>query len=269
MASVPGRLFLRNLVERRSLLYQLVRRDFEQRFVGSAGGWLWSLVQPLVLLASWTFVFQVCLRIPLPEGSITRNYPLYLFCGYLPWLLFADTVQRSSSSLLENANLLTKTVFPAEMIPISIFCSSLVSHLLALTLAVTAVIFGLNHFSVTVFLLPLYMVLVGLLAVGVGWVVAALQVYLRDTAQVLGVALTFWFWMTPIFIAEEQVPAALQWLVRLNPLAYAVRAYRGRLLSHDLPSMTELAVLAGFAVAAFVAGGLVFRHLKRGFADVL
>src|SRR5215831_2848285 len=96
----PGSLFLRNLVERRGLLFQLVRRDFEQRFVGSAIGWIWGLIHPLVLLVSWIFVFQICLRMKL-QGQPTNNYALFLFAGMLPWLLFNDTVQRSASSLLD------------------------------------------------------------------------------------------------------------------------------------------------------------------------
>jgi len=102
---------LRNLVERRSLLFQLVRRDFEQRFVGSAVGWIWALVHPLVLLLSWTFVFQYCIKGDLPKG--VTSYPLFLFAGMLPWLLFSETLQRSAPSLLDQANLITKTVFPA------------------------------------------------------------------------------------------------------------------------------------------------------------
>src|SRR3954469_21985117 len=135
---LPGRLFLQNLVERRTLLFQLVRRDFEQRFVGSAMGWIWGLIHPLVLLLSWTFVFNFCLKMEVPPGEGTRSYPLWLFAGMLPWLLFSEAVQRSASSLLEQANLITKTVFPSEMIPVSVFLSALVSHLLGIVLIVAA-----------------------------------------------------------------------------------------------------------------------------------
>ena len=121
---IPGILFLRNLVGLRSLLFQLVRRDFEKRFVGSAMGWIWGLIHPLVLLLSWTFVFSICLGQKPPAG--TTSYPLFLFAGMLPWLLFSDTVQRSTSSLLDHSNLITKTVFPAEVVPISVFLSSLI-----------------------------------------------------------------------------------------------------------------------------------------------
>src|SRR5690348_9997261 len=139
MPRLPGTLFARNLVERRTLLFQLVRRDFEQRFVGSAAGWVWGIVHPLVLLASWIFVFQWCLHTQLPANEVTQNYSLYLFCGFLPWLLFQETVQRSASSLLENSNLITKTVFPSEIVPVSIFLSSLINHLMALALVIAVV----------------------------------------------------------------------------------------------------------------------------------
>ncbi len=267
--AIPGKHFLSNLIERRTLLFQLVRRDFKQRFVGSAAGWLWGLIHPLVLLLSWTFVFKICLRVPIPPGESTDNYTMFLFCGFLPWMLFQETVQRSSTSLLEHSNLITKTVFPAEIVPVSIFLSSLLSHLMALGLVIAAAIVWLGYVSPMFLFLPVYMALIGLFAVGVGWIVSSLQVYIRDTAQVVVVVLTLWFWMTPIFITIEQVPPQFQFLMRVNPLAYMVRAYRDRLLSYRLPPIDELAIMGVYAVAAFVIGGLFFRHLKRGFADVL
>jgi lipopolysaccharide transport system permease protein len=266
---VPGTLFLQNLVERRSLLFQLVRRDFEQRFVGSAVGWVWGIIHPLVLLLSWTFVFSICMKLKLPAGEVTQSYPLYLFAGMLPWLLFSETVQRSAGSLLEQANLITKTVFPAEIVPLSIFLSSLVSHLMALFLVVGAVGIWENHISVFIVLLPVYMFLVGLFAVGLGWIVASLHVFLRDTAQFVSVMLTLWFWMTPVLITEEQIPPGLRFLLVGNPLSYVVRAYRDLLLSYHPPDPADLAVMALYAVVTFVLGGLFFRHMKRGFADVL
>ena len=267
--AIPGTNFAHNMVRGRTLLAQLVRRDFQQRFVGSAAGWLWGLIHPLVLLVSWTCVFQVCLHQKLPPNEVTQNYSLFLFCGFLPWMLFQETVTRSASSLLENANLITKTVFPSEIVPISIFLSSLVGHLMVLALVIAVVGLYVGHFSLWMLSLPVYMLLVGLFAIGVGWIVASLQVYLRDTAQVLSVLLTFWFWLTPIFITEQQIPEQIRFIVRFNPLAFLVNAYRERLLSYRIPSLHELAVIAAYAITAFVIGGLFFRHLKRGFADVL
>lgn len=247
----------------------MVRRDFQTRFVGSVAGWLWGLIHPLVLLLSWTFVFQWCLKVPLPPTEVTPNYTMFLFCGYLPWLLFQETLSRSANCLLEQSNLITKTVFPSEVLPISVFLSALVSHLMALSMVLAACLLWLGSISGMVVLLPLYMLLTGMLAVGLGWIVASLQVYLRDTSQVVSVILTLWFWVTPIFISEEQVPPQLQFVVRYNPMSFLVRAYRDRLLSYRAPEWDELLMLTAYALTAFFVGGLFFRHLKRGFADVL
>jgi len=266
---VPGTLFLRNLVERRSLLFQLVRRDFQQRFVGSAVGWIWGVIHPLVLLVSWWFVFGRLLQFKLPPDAVTGNYPLFLFAGMLPWLLFSDTVQRSATSLLDQANLITKTVFPSEIVPVSVFLSSVVSHCLALGLVIAAAGVMLNKISVFLVLLPVYVLAIGLLAVGVGWIVASLHVFQRDTAQVLAVVLQFWFWLTPIFLTEDRYTGKAHLLLVVNPLYYIVRSYRLLLLTSRLPDPADLAVAAAYGMAAFLLGGLFFRYMKRGFADVL
>lgn len=269
MPRLPGQHFARNLIERRTLLARLVRRDFEQRYVGSAGGWLWGAIHPLVLLLSYYFIFEVCLKTTLPPGEVTNNYLMYLFCGFLPWLLFQDTVIRSAGSLIEHSNLITKTVFPAEVVPVSIFLSSLIHHLIALALVIACAAIFLKAISLKILLLPVYMFFIGLLAVGVGWIVSSLHVYLRDTAQVLAVVMTLWFWATPIMITEKQIPEKFHTLIALNPMSWVVRAYRYRLLSAQWPSWRELVVLFAYSAGVFIAGGLFFRHLKRGFADVL
>jgi ABC-type polysaccharide/polyol phosphate export permease len=268
-ARIPGKHFLRNLVHGRTLLFELVRRDFQQRFVGSAAGWLWGLIHPLVLLCTYTFIFQYCMKQTPAPGEVTDNYTILIFTGFLPWLLFQETVIRSSSCLIDHSNLITKTVFPSEIVPVSIFLSALLSHLLALSLAMIVIAIWLGHLSYMALLLPIYMLILGLFAIGIGWIVSSLQVYLRDTAQVLNVVMTLWFWITPIFISEQMVPDRFRFLMQYNPLSYVVRAYRERLLSVRPPDLADFAILCAYAITAFVLGGLFFRHLKRGFADVL
>jgi ABC-type polysaccharide/polyol phosphate export permease len=140
---------------------------------------------------------------------------------------------------------------------------------MALAMVLVAVAVWAEGISPMAWLLPVYMLLIGLFAIGIGWIVSSLQVYLRDTVQVLQVVMTLWFWMTPIFISEQQVPQRLRFLIEWNPLSYVVRAYRERLLSYRMPALDEFAILVACSLAAFFLGGLFFRHLKRGFADVL
>jgi len=107
--------------------------------------------------------------------------------------------------------------------------------------------------------------------VGLGWVMAGLNVFLRDTAQFVTVALTFWFWLTPIMIPEQRAPhyPLVHWLLAVNPMTYAVRVYRSALLPNHWAAPADVVILAACGGAVFVAGGLFFRYLKRGFADVL
>ena len=267
-ARIPGSYFARNLVKSKSLLFQLVKRDFQQRYVGSAAGVVWSIIHPLVLWVSYIFIFQICLKQTL-EDEVTTNYPLFLFAGMLPWLLFSETVLRSASSIVEQANLITKTKFPSEILPVAIFLSSLASHVVVTVLVAAASGFILGHVNPAILLLPVYVLIVGLFAIGIGWIAAALQVYLRDTAQLFTVAMTFWFWLTPIFLQAKKFPARVRWVLWWNPMAYVVRAYRTMLLGHGAPPLSDVAAATGFAVVTFVCGGLFFRQMKKGFADVL
>jgi ABC-type polysaccharide/polyol phosphate export permease len=257
------------LVDRRELLWGLVKRDFELRYKGSVAGWIWGVVHPIVLLVSYTFVFSVCLKQSPGPGEVTQNFPLFLFAGMLPWLLFSETLQRSSTSLIDQSTLITKTVFPSEMVPIAIFLSSLVSHLIAVALALVGALVVLHRVSPALALFPLIVFLLALFAVGLAWIVASLQVYLRDSAQILLVVLTLWFWITPIFLSEQKFPRRLRFLLAVNPLTPIVRAYRQMLLGGAWPHPMELLPAAIWGAGTFVLGGLFFRYMKRGFADVL
>src|SRR5215469_4001184 len=266
---LPGKHFLRNLVERRTLLFQLVRRDFEQRFVGSVMGWIWGILHPLVLLVSWYYIFVLVLHNTLPPGEVTQSYPLFIFSGMLPWMLFSETVQRSASSLLELANLITKSMFPAEIVPVAVFLSNLASHLLALALMIAATLYWNRGIGSAVLLLPVYLFFIGLFSVGLGWIASSLHVFLRDTAQMVSVILTFWFWLTPIMVAAQSIPERYRWILRFNPMYYAVDLYRQAFFTSRFPDWSKLGVLALCGIGAFVVGGLFFRYVKRGFADVL
>jgi len=171
--------------------------------------------------------------------------------------------------MLDQANLITKTVFPAEIVPITIFLSAMVGHLLAVAMLFATVALVTGKASFALLLLPLCSLLLGFLAVGLSWISSSFQVYLRDTVQVVSVILIFWQWTTPIFIEESSFPGRTHLVVLLNPITYVVRCYRNVLLLAAPPALHDLLVLLAISLTVFVLGGLFFRQMKRGFADVL
>ena len=262
-----SRNFARKLVSHRHLIWNFTIRDLKSRYVGSLMGFFWAVIHPLVLLLSYTFVFAVIFKARLPE-PFPDNFALFLFAGILPWLYFQDTLSRASTCVVDNGNLIRKTVFPSEILPVTLVLSNLLTHLVGL-LILLAVLVTQGWGSGAVIMLPLYIGLLSLLTLGLGWFFAAAHVFFRDTAQLLSVGLVLWFWFTPIFYQMEQVPEPYRSVLRLNPLSLVVDGYRDLLLLGQFPAPGELAALTLVSVVIFVLGGSVFRLLKREFVDVL
>ena len=122
--------FLKKIYIRRSLIVNFVVRDLKTRYVGSLMGLLWSVIHPIVLLVSYTFVFSIIMGVKPQADAGTTSFPLFLFCSILPWLFFQDTLQRSSTILIDNTNLVTKTLFPSEILPLVVLLSGFVNHLI-------------------------------------------------------------------------------------------------------------------------------------------
>ena len=261
--------FVRKLHLQRGLIRSFVVRDLRARYIGSFMGFFWSVIHPIVLLVSYSFVFSVIFRMEPSPDSGTTNFPLFLFCSILPWLFFQDVLQRSSTVVIDSANLVTKTIFPTEILPLTVLLAGVVNHLIGFAILLAVLLFTFGKVSVFILVVPAYFVVLALFTLGLSWLVAGLNVFVRDTSQILSVILTFWFWFTPIFYSADRFPQNLAFLVRWNPLAHVVAGYRDCLLRMRLPDLLSLGILALVALGVFVAGGLFFRHVKREFADVL
>lgn len=259
--------FFRKIILQRHLIWNFVIRDLRSRYVGSLMGFFWSIIHPLVLLLAYTFVFTIVFRFK-PGVTGTDNFAIFLFCGILPWLYFQDTVVRSCHSVVGHSNLIRKTLFPSEVLPITVVLANLVTHLIGLSVLLVVLLY-LRTLGWAVLALPAYFLLLILFSLGLSWFLAALQVFLRDVAQILSVLMVFWFWVTPIFYSVEMIPPAYRSWMRFNPLSHVVEGYRRVLLENRFPDPTSLLLLLGLAVAAFVLGGWVFRNTKREFIDVL
>jgi lipopolysaccharide transport system permease protein len=250
------------------LLSELVRRDFQARYAGSALGFLWSFALPLWQLLLYTFVFSGILRIPL-QGERTDSFALFLFSGLLPFMAIAEGVTRASTAVTDNAPLVKKLRFPVVLLVVTVVVTALVHEAIALALFL-AVLAALGQVSVAslgwlVVAIPLQIAL----TVGLGLLLAALHVFLRDIAQALGLVFSAWFYFTPIVYPLARVPESFRGWIELNPLTALVDLYRSALLG-GLPTATRgLLALVTAATLFLLLGAVAFRRLSPSFADEL
>ena len=244
-------------------LLSMLRRDFKIRYSPTLLGVGWTVLQPLILLLLYTFVFSWILKVRLGPEAGTRDFVLYFAAGFFPYLAFSEAIQRGSTSLTDNRSLLNKVIFPAEVLPaVGVLMAAVIEIIGLLLLVVLASFFGVR-LSAWLLFLPLIVFLRIVLCLGLVWLVSVLNVFVRDLGQILGLLLLAWMFFTPIFYPADAVPDSLTWLLMLNPLYHVVTAYRAVILEARSP----LPALAGLIVwAVFVTGfGLWFfrRTIER------
>jgi ABC-type polysaccharide/polyol phosphate export permease len=259
--------FFRKLTANRNLLKNLIVRDLKNRYVGSIGGFLWSVIHPIVLLVSYTFIFKV-LSIPVGPEFGTDSFAIFLLCGLLPWILFSDTVVRNCSVISDNAPLITKTVIPAEILPLAITVSNLIHHLIGMGILL-AVMLTFYSIHLSAFWVLLYLPMLLMFAQGLGWIVAGLHVFLRDTIQALQIVMLLWFYFTPILYTSDRVPEKMRLAAQLNPMALIITGYRNALLHQAQPAGIQIGAVLAACIAVFIIGALFFRQTKPAFPDVL
>jgi lipopolysaccharide transport system permease protein len=250
------------------LLRELVKRDFQGRYAGSLLGFAWSFVQPLWLLALFTFVFSTVLKVRVVDaGNPGGHFAAFLFSGLLPWIAVQEGVLRSSTAITDNSMLVKKLRFPAEILVVAVVLAALLHEAIAAAvfLCVLAALGDLAWGGLPMLLVALPLQL--LLTLGLGLLLGAVQVFFRDTAQLISMLFAGWFYLTPIVYSLSSVPARLRPWIELNPLTPLVELYRQAFLRGRLELVPGSAALAAIAAVLLCAGFLLFRRLKVAFVD--
>lgn len=262
---------LRSLARHRALIGQMTRRDVVGRYKGSMMGLAWSFLNPLLMLVIYTFVFRVIFKARWGgTGEESRvDFAVILFVGMIIHALFAECVNRAPGLIVSNVNYVKKVVFPLEiLVPMAL--GSALFHAAASTVVLMIVIVltggGLHPQAL---LAPVLVLPVALMALGVGWFLASLGVFLRDVGQVTALFTTALLFLSPVFYPLSALPPAFRALIQLNPLTVAIEQTRGAVIWGAWPDWTAygLYLLAALAVAS--AGFWWFQRTRRGFADVL
>lgn len=272
-----------DLIRNRGLLRDLVSKELRARYRNAMMGFLWAVLQPVLMMAILTFVFGYLLRSMIGERGGGHPYAVSLLCGLVPWLFLSTALTRGANSLLENKELIKKVYFPRELIPIASVTYCLVNVLIGFVtlLVVMALLMpgGISDIGIGVLYVPLIFAINFVLALGLVLLFSALNVHYNDVGYMIEVALAFGFYATPILYplpksmkalpVSEELGAWLYRLYLLNPMANLVPAYRQALLENVFPDAVLLLRAGVFAAGALLLGVYVFRRNAPTFADYL
>lgn len=283
----------RMVVAQREILSNFYQRELRARFRGTVLGFVWPFVLPLVLFLVYYFVFAELLgakfgRAGLADAAQKQLFTVYLFVGVVVWSGFAESVTRNASVILENSNLIKKISFPSEILPLNTVLASVTIQALALiAYLIVAPQLGWNPWGWRMLALPVLFAVQVAFSLGLSLGFSAMNVFVRDTQPLLGIAMTFWQFLTPVFWARDQVPGIekYSYVLTWNPMHHLLEGYRKVLVNPGTPQYRDLDAKAGFpdfewpwaecanvaaaSVVVFVLGYSLFLASKRKFADEL
>lgn len=248
----------------RELLYFLTLRDIKVRYKQTVMGLAWVIIQPLTTMLIFTLVFNRFVR--LDAGALP--YPLFALSGLLLWLFFANAVTNSTHSLVSNTNLITKVYFPRMFIPAASVAAGLVDLAVAFLLLVALCIYYGVALTLNLLLVPLFIMLIALLALGVGLLSAAMTVKYRDLRHALPFIIQLWMFASPVIYPASVVPVQWKWLLLINPVAGIIEGFRASLTGHSF-DWVQVSISAAITFLLFVFSVYIFRRFEDTFADVV
>ncbi|MEL4073348.1 ABC transporter permease [Ochrobactrum sp. GPK 3] len=261
---------IKNIAGHMGLIISLAQREVMGRYRGSILGLLWSFLNPLLMLAVYTFVFSVVFKARWAGGSETKTeFALALFTGLMIFNLFAECAIRAPGLVLSNVNYVKKVIFPLEVLPVVSLVSALFHYVISLIVWVVFYIAFFGVPNIYIFLLPLAILPFCLFILGTTWFLSSLGVYLRDIAQIVGVLTTMLMFLSPIFYPVNALPEIYRPFMELSPLTAVVVQVRDLLLwgkGMDWFGWMNQLILS--CVVAWL-GFAWFQKTRKGFADVL
>ncbi len=271
------------MVRHRDLLGSFVWRDLKARYEGSLLGRLWPLLNPLILFAVYYYVFAVIMkqRMMMQGRQVgdESTMGLYIISGIVPWICFSESLLRCTGVVLENGNLVKKIAFPSQLLPVYAVIVGLVYEMIALALFIVAKFLFFGGLPHAWWLLLVAIPLQVIFTLGLGLLLGALNIFIRDTAQIIGLILQLWFFATPIVYQASLITDSLgekAWLIQINPIYHLMELYRFALVypndmsldGHVSPFVSAI-VFGAMAIVTFLPGYAFYLRTKGRFADEL
>ena len=253
----------RRLTYLRDLLRELVARDMKLRYKRSILGVAWSLLNPLIQMLVFIFLFRRLMKLDIP------NYPSFVFTGVLAWNWFQSAVLLTTGAITGNRELIRRPGFPTTILPVVTVTTNMIHFLLALPVLLLFAVLGGGRLTSAMLALPLVIALQFLLILGLGYLVATLQVTFRDTQHLLGMFLMLLFYLTPVFYDASVIPASFQAFYHLNPMLHLIAAYRAILIGGSPPNLHALLALGVLGGVLLWFGHAIFKRASYRFVEEL
>jgi lipopolysaccharide transport system permease protein len=258
-----------SIFEYRGLIWNFIKRDISQKYVGSLLGLYWSVINPIVTLLVFIVVFGLFFKVRIAGATNVWDFALYFAAGFLPWQTFQDSVMRASRSIIDNKNYIKKVPFPNEIFPIYTTLSECVNLFIGLGIFFVLFLILKGTPTIYILLLPLAILLQVIFTLSLAFFLSSGAVYFRDIPQMLGALFMIWFWATPIAYTMDLIPEQFHWILTLNPAYYMLEIYREILFYGKIPEIKILVPFLVFSVVLFVMSVLFFQKTKRGFGELL
>lgn len=254
----------------RGFIISCVKREFQSKYTNSLFGFAWNIINPMSMIFVYTVIFSQVMRAKLPGVDTTFGYSIYLCAGVLTWGLFSEITLRSQNMFIENANLLKKISFPRICLPASVVASSSLNFAIIFSLFSFFLLVSNNFPQLIVYaaLFPLFALLI-MFSVGIGMILGVLNVFFRDVGHFYGIAITFWFWLTPIVYSPAILPERLRPLMALNPLSSYMTSIQGILVAGHQPAWGGLSYILILTVTLNWIGLKLFRKHSLDMVDEL
>lgn len=260
--------WLRAPLDNYRLFHNFTKQDFFSQFTASVGGVLWLFITPIVHLIIYSFVFSYIFKMRAPPEFGEINFVIFLMIGYLPWFAFADAFGRAPNLLIEKAPLITKVMFPVQIIPITGTVIPYLTHVIGFTLFLIYLAFE-GYLNAAWILLPFIFGLQFLFTLGLVAVISAFCVFLRDLQQLIALLVTIWFFLTPIIYPITMIQnETVLMLYLLNPMHSFISLYREIVLVGQVTPL-YLFIIVPVSIISFLSGGWLFMRIKHAFGDVL
>lgn len=254
----------------KDLIFQLTRREVIGRYKGSVIGIFWSFVNPLALLAVYTFVFSVVFKAKWGvENENRTEFAVLLFAGMIIHTLFTETLIRAPHLIISHTAYVKKIVFPLEILPIIAMGTSFFHALISIFVLIVALFAFQGAVHPTAILFPIVLLPLMIMSLGFAWFIASLGVFIRDVAQPIALLMTILLFASPVFYPASALPDYMRSWLMLNPLTFIIEQTRGVLIYGKLPDALGLAVYMGVAFVVAWGGYAWFQKTRKGFANVL